>query len=165
MKYLKVLLSQNIQRAIEKSGEGCVGWVREVGVFRLSNFVDNEMLESLMGIVPSPTSPAAHGSLPPQGQKGVPLPHHAVPLPPPHQADGQVAVPLAASFDAPGPTLPYEGQGGGPHAGPLPGRHPHDAVLGWSPGELPALEQIAAMSYEDLLRFAGGGHWKQTTYD
>ena len=165
MKYLKVLLSQNIQRAIEKSGEGCVGWVREVGVFRLSNFVDNEMLESLIGSAPNPTFLAAHGPLPPQGQKGVPLPHHAVPLPPPHQADGQVAVPLAASLDAPGPTLPSQGQGGGHHAGPLPGRHPHDAVLGWSPGELPALEQIAAMSYEDLLRFAGGGDWKQTTYD
>ena len=158
MKYLKVLLSQNIQRAIEKSGEGCVGWVREVGVFRLSNFVDNEMLESLMGIVPSPTSPAAHGSLPSHGQKGVPLPHHAVPLPPPHQADGQVAVPLAASLGSPGPTLPSLGQGGGHHAGPLP-------VFGWSPGELPAQEQIENMSYEELIRFAGGADWKQKSYD
>ena len=167
MKYLKVLLSQNIQRAVENSGGGCGGWVREVSVFRLSKFVDYEMLESLIGpgSVPNPTSLAALGPLLPQGQKGVPLPHHVIPLPLPHQADGQVAVPLAASFDAPGPTLPYEGQGGGPHAGPLPGRHPHNAVLGWSPGELPALEQIAAMSYEDLLRFAGGGDWKQTTYD
>ena len=160
MKYLKVLLSQNIQRAVENSGGGCGGWVREVSVFRLSKFVDYEMLESLIGpgSVPNPTSLAALGPLLPQGQKGVPLPHHVIPLPLPHQADGQVAVPLAASLGAPGSTLPSLGQGGGHHAGPLP-------VFGWSPGELPAQEQIENMSYEELIRFAGGGDWKQKSYD
>ena len=82
-KYLKVLLSQNIQRAIGNSGEGCVGWVREVSVFRMSNFVDKEMMESL----PHLTSLAALGPLPPQGQEGAPLPYHAVPLPPAHHAE------------------------------------------------------------------------------
>ena len=158
MKYLKVLLSQNIQRAVENSGGGCGGWVREVSLFRLSNFVDNEMLESMMGSVPHPTSLAELAPLPPQGQHGVPLPHHAVLLLPPQQADGQVAVPLAANLGAPGPTLPSLGQGGGHHAGPLP-------VFGWSPGELPAQEQIENMSYEELIRFAGGGDWKQKSYD
>ena len=58
----------------------------------------------------------------------------------------------------PGPTLPSLGQGGGHDASPLP-------VFGWSPGELPAQEQIATMSYEELVRFAGGGDWKQTSCD
>ena len=35
------------------------------------------------------------------------------------------------------------------HAGPLPERQLHDS---WSAGELPAEEEIAAMSYEQLLR-------------
>ena len=39
MKYLKVLLSQNIERALENSSGGCGGWVHEVCVIR--NFVDN----------------------------------------------------------------------------------------------------------------------------
>jgi hypothetical protein len=39
VKYLKVLLSQNIERALENSSGGCGGWVHEVCVIR--NFVDN----------------------------------------------------------------------------------------------------------------------------
>ena len=107
-----------------------------------------------MGSVPHPTSLAELGPLPPQGQHGVPLLHHAVLLLPPQQADGQVAVPLASSLGAPGPTPPSLGQGGG-----------HHAVFGWSQGELPAQEQIENMSYEELIRFAGGGDWKQKIYD
>jgi hypothetical protein len=116
-----------------------------------------------MGSVPHPTSLAALRPPPPQGQNGVPL-HHAVPLPPPHQADRQVADPAAASLDAPRPTLPCQGQGGGHHADPVT-PYQVDAVFCWSPGELPAQEQIATMSYEELVRFAGGGDWKQTSCD
>ena len=45
---MKVLLSQNVQRAVANSGGGSGGWVHEVSLFRISNFVDKEMLESLM---------------------------------------------------------------------------------------------------------------------
>ena len=65
-------------------------------------------------------------------------------------------VPCPVFLDA-----PPKGQQGAPHPGhgglPLLGK-PHD---GWSPGELPAEEQIAAMSYEELVSFAGGGDWKK----
>ena len=54
---------------------------------------------------------------------------------------------------------PPQGQQGAPHPRhgglPLLGQL-HD---GWSPGVLPAEEQIAAMSYEQLVSFAGGGDW------
>ena len=46
----------------------------------------------------------------------------------------------------------------GHHGDPLPGGGPpHEAAFDWSSGELPAQEQIAAMTYEELLLFAGGG--------
>ena len=63
----------------------------------------------------------------------MPLPHLADPLPPPYQAAEQV--------------FPY-------HAGSLPGDQP-PPVFGWLPGELQAQKQIAAMSYDKLVRFAG----------
>ena len=76
-------------------------------------------------------------------------------LPPPHPAVRQVVL-LPASLVVPAPTLPTHEQGGVPlpgHAGPLT----PNAVFSWSPGELPDPKHIEAMSYEELVSFAGAG--------
>ena len=96
---------------------------------------------------------------------GLPLPTvgqqcGAVSLPPPGgQQHGAVGLPLpdGQQCDAGLPlglTLPVD------HLGPLPDVQPHGAVSGWTSEDLPAEEQIAEMSHEELLRFAGGGNWR-----
>ena len=63
------------------------------------------------------------------------------------QCDAGLGLPL-------GITLPAD------HVGPLADVQPHGAISGWTSEDLPAEEQIAEMSYEELLRFAGGGNWR-----
>ena len=70
----------------------------------------------------------------------------------PHNADGQAVPDPCGQVGAPHPL----------HAGlPLPGGQPRDTVSWCLSAELPAEDQIAEMSYEELVRFAGGEDWKQ----
>ena len=82
-------------------------------------------------------------SLPPPGVQQ----HGAVGLllPDGHQCDAGLPLGLTLHAD---------------YVGHLPDVQPHGAVSGWTSEDLPAEEHIAAMSHEELLRFAGGGNWR-----
>ena len=43
------------------------------------------------------------------------------------------------------------------HVSPLPSGQPCEAGFDWASGDLPDQEQIAAMTYEELLKYADGG--------
>ena len=107
-------------------------------------------------------------SLSPHGRGLLPL--HASPIQG-GQPCHRVGLPLLGGgqrHDAVGLPLPSGHQGdaedlhlGAPdHAGLLPDGQPHGGGPGWTTEELPAEEQIANMSYEELLKFAGGGKWR-----
>ena len=109
MKYLKVLLSQNIERAVmNSSGVGRGVWVWEVCVKRA--FEENMVFDNT----------SFHGFSYSEEYAEYDDENNT----------WMESVPHPASLDAQA-LLPH-------HAGPLPGRQPHDAVFGWSSGELPA---------------------------
>ena len=69
------------------------------------------------------------------------------PYPSPPYHDGPLPLPVVEHF---------------PHVVPAWPDHHSNEYFGWSPELLPVKEQIAAMTYEELLRFAGGAGVEKT---